>query len=239
MTEKNEAIEKTQYVTYKAFSYVSGEANLELRAQREGFDFPTKMWQFIGKNQLILDIGCGVGTQGKQIKDYGNNKVYGIDVNEDCVNYSKRRIDEARVCNINIEPIPYADNMFDLVICFEVLQHIIDWNNLFSEARRVLKPNCKFLIFGLNFFSFFPKDRLISMIFNKHYYQGDHNLRLTSPYNVADRLEKFFEPSKIKVNPKEYRVNGSRTLLGKLAGRLLPQFIFDRACPHYCIIAEK
>jgi ubiquinone/menaquinone biosynthesis C-methylase UbiE len=38
------------------------------------------------------------------------------------------------------EPLPFADNEFDLVSCIETIEHIRDVQLAFSEIRRVLRP---------------------------------------------------------------------------------------------------
>jgi SAM-dependent methyltransferase len=37
--------------------------------------------------------------------------------------------------------LPFLDGSFGLIVAFEVIEHLIDWRLLLSEARRVLHPD--------------------------------------------------------------------------------------------------
>src|ERR1019366_2886487 len=38
------------------------------------------------------------------------------------------------------ESFPFADGSFDLVVAFEVIEHLERWQDMLNEAKRVLKP---------------------------------------------------------------------------------------------------
>ena len=85
----------------------------------------------------VLDIGCGMGGFLDYLYKQGLDKLYGIDLIEDYVNYAKKR------GNINIklgnaESIPFDDYSFDVVIMDQVMEHLVDPMKAFSEAKRVL-----------------------------------------------------------------------------------------------------
>jgi ubiquinone/menaquinone biosynthesis C-methylase UbiE len=90
----------------------------------------------IGHPVKILDIGCGTGKVSEKLKRFG--VVYGIDI-------SSRSIEEARKynrcdkCQVSIaEELPFEDGMFDVVVCTEVMEHLLDSSKALSEINRVL-----------------------------------------------------------------------------------------------------
>lgn len=90
----------------------------------------------IGHPVKILDIGCGTGMASEKLKRFG--VVYGIDI-------SPKSVEEARKYNrcdkfyVGIaEELPFDNSMFDVVVCTEVMEHLLDTPNALSEMNRVL-----------------------------------------------------------------------------------------------------
>ena len=42
--------------------------------------------------------------------------------------------------------LPYAEGSFDLIVAFEVIEHLPDWRQFLQEARRTLAPNGQFIV---------------------------------------------------------------------------------------------
>lgn len=98
--------------------------------------------QSVVKNKVVLDIASGSGY-GTKILAESAKMVYGVDVNEVAVNYSKKKY-----ASKNIEylvgdgvSIPLKDNSVDIVITFETIEHIKDYKKFLEELARVLKPD--------------------------------------------------------------------------------------------------
>lgn len=90
----------------------------------------------LGKKLTILDIGCYPYHVGLILEKMGHT-VYGIASIHEPVKHSK-----VFVCNIEKEKFPFKDNFFDMVLCNEVIEHLIQ-SPLppLLEMYRVLKPN--------------------------------------------------------------------------------------------------
>ncbi len=107
----------------------------------------------IGKNDTILDVGCGGGrTVSKLAAIATQGKVYGVDYSEASVATAKRTnarsVDLARVeiRQGSVSQLPFSDAAFDLVTAVET--HFF-WPNLPSDLReifRVLKPGGTLII---------------------------------------------------------------------------------------------
>lgn len=99
------------------------------------------------EGKRILDVGCGIGTYLKALKRYTQN-LYGVDVDAE-------RIKEAARISPNVfvapaEKLPFDDEMFDVVLLNEVLEHVKDGRKAVEEAIRVLKPGGHLVIFAPN-----------------------------------------------------------------------------------------
>jgi 2-polyprenyl-3-methyl-5-hydroxy-6-metoxy-1,4-benzoquinol methylase len=87
-----------------------------------------------------LDAGCGAGTLAKFLTLRGQ-RVVGVDAFAVPVTLATGIVPEARflVADLN-EPLPFADESFDLVLSYEVIEHLTRPEVFAKEALRVLRP---------------------------------------------------------------------------------------------------
>ncbi len=78
--------------------------------------------------QKVLDIGCSIGTLGKQIKQGSNVEVVGIELNPKMATIAKANLD--KVITVDIEEIDltsyFSPGYFDCVIFADILEHLKD-----------------------------------------------------------------------------------------------------------------
>lgn len=95
-------------------------------------------------NITILDIGCGEGGILISFARNTNNKVYGIDIDKDRINRVNLRVKENKChANISIQDglnTNFKSNYFDLIICNDVVEHVLNPQTLIKEIYRILKP---------------------------------------------------------------------------------------------------
>ncbi|HXL01706.1 MAG TPA: methyltransferase domain-containing protein, partial [Candidatus Atribacteria bacterium] len=99
--------------------------------------------QFV-KDKVVLDAGCGAGY-GSWIMatEGGAREVIGIDYAREIIEYDleKYQKDNLTFETMNVLDLAFEDNKFDVVVCFEVFEHIDDPDVLLKELSRVLKPD--------------------------------------------------------------------------------------------------
>ena len=90
----------------------------------------------------IADIGCGPGGLLDVVGEIcGEARLYGCDLSfRQCTRAAQRRF-RPRVCQADVECLPYKDDAFDYVFMIEVLDHLFSPDQALREVRRVLKPN--------------------------------------------------------------------------------------------------
>lgn len=94
------------------------------------------------RGRRVLDLGCGSGYGAAQIARVASN-VHAVDVSEQSVAYAR----EHYPCE-NVEfsvikpdaPLPFSDESFDVVLSFQVIEHVRDDRSYLREAARVLSP---------------------------------------------------------------------------------------------------
>jgi SAM-dependent methyltransferase len=80
-----------------------------------------------------LDIGCG----SKPYENlFDSEKYIGMDIEVTGHKHTSSDID----VYYNGVTIPFSDNSFDSIVCFEVLEHVFNTDVFLKEACRVLKP---------------------------------------------------------------------------------------------------
>ena len=99
----------------------------------------------------ILDIGCGTGRHTSAVFQFRKINVIGADhnINDLCEARNRIQLHEKLgehgggrwgLAAADIAGLPFKDDVFDLVICCEVLEHVARDDIAASELIRVLKP---------------------------------------------------------------------------------------------------
>ena len=101
----------------------------------------------LAAGRRVLDAGCGSGYGAAKLAVEAR-EVLGIDVSQEAVDYAREyyqapnlRFDRGDCLNI-----PAADGSFDLVVAFEIIEHLSDWRRFLAEVRRVLAPDGQFVV---------------------------------------------------------------------------------------------
>ncbi len=97
--------------------------------------------QFVGRK--VLEIGCGLGTDGAQFAQAGAEYV-GIDLTTAAVELARRAFAarglRGEFLVANAEQLPFPSDSFDHVYSFGVIHHTPNPAAVVSEIRRVLRP---------------------------------------------------------------------------------------------------
>ena len=94
------------------------------------------------KPKNILDVGCASGWFLSQIHlFFPNTDCTGIDVYTDAIKYGKSLYKHLKLFAGDGHTLPFKKNSFDIVICNEVLEHVVDPEKVLQEIKRVLSAN--------------------------------------------------------------------------------------------------
>lgn len=130
----------------------------------------------------FLDIGCALGFQLKVAQKYFD--VYGFDASEYAIREAKKIVPNAKTIVHNAEDkFPYSSNYFDVIICFDVLEHVRSLEKVVLNVRRCLKNN------GILFLSTPDKNFIRNILF--HYPdKWEHHVSMLSKDSLIRLLTK-------------------------------------------------
>ena len=93
----------------------------------------------VGTDIRYLDVGCGSGLAA-QLAAARGARVSGIDAAEALLTIARSRVPAGDFHHGEIEELPFADRMFDVVTGFNSFQYAANPAAALAEARRVTKP---------------------------------------------------------------------------------------------------
>lgn len=112
---------------------------LDLDLNKVGSFRQLKNW--LKGRKKILDVGCGVGYLTNYLG------ATGIDNNSYAIKRAKKLYSKTRFSKANASSLPFPNNSFEAIVCYNVLEHLSDKQRekFYQEAKRVLKKDGLFL----------------------------------------------------------------------------------------------
>jgi 2-polyprenyl-3-methyl-5-hydroxy-6-metoxy-1,4-benzoquinol methylase len=158
------------------------------------------------KEKKCLDVGPGTGRWLQFIKNHEADYIGAIDVSEESLKRCTSICDKTQKANVETDKFDFESDFFDIVISFEVLEHLRNPDNYLSEILRITKtgaiiiiavPNLVSLISRLRvLFGFLPAAVAADETHVRFYRQKDIT-RLLNTYE----LRPIFIPTSISLNP--------------------------------------
>ncbi len=98
----------------------------------------------INNGQSILDVGCGTGLITRLIH---SENVTALDINPWALERAKINTKGRSVAFVlgDAEDIPFPANTFDIVVCTEMLEHLVKPDLALQGIHRILKPGGQFI----------------------------------------------------------------------------------------------
>ena len=176
----------------------------------------------IGRNDTVLDLGCGYGRVSTKLSDKAV-KVVGIDISEDNIQLAKELFKNDRNCTfhtMNAIDLKFDNEIFDMIICIQngISAFKVSPEELVKEAIRVTKKGGVILFSSysekiwedrLNWFEIQAKQGLIGEIDYKATKNG--NIVCKDGFTATTFTEEDFDKlvSNFNVNTRIYEVDNS------------------------------
>jgi SAM-dependent methyltransferase len=98
--------------------------------------------QFTYNKDEVLDLGCGCGY-GTQFLATSAGHVTGVDYDPEAIAYCTSHFSgrNLRFRVMDCRRLQFDQGSLDVVVTLQVFEHVLEWQEMLSEVRRVLKPN--------------------------------------------------------------------------------------------------
>ncbi|WP_006245678.1 class I SAM-dependent methyltransferase [Mycolicibacterium tusciae] len=103
----------------------------------------------------VLEAGCGEGYGADLIADVAH-RVIGLDYDETAVAHVRARYPRVHMHHGNLAELPLGDGEVDVVVNFQVIEHLWDQGQFVAECLRVLRPGGVLLMSTPNRITFSP-----------------------------------------------------------------------------------
>ncbi len=103
----------------------------------------------IVRGKDVLDFGCGGGDLSFLMIELGASSAVGIDLNKRDIEIATQRKQGEPVSFIqasNTYQVDLSDAAVDVIACFDVMEHIMEYEAIMGEWHRVLRPGGRVLI---------------------------------------------------------------------------------------------
>ena len=88
----------------------------------------------------VLDLGCGTGSNATWYRRHGAHEIVGVELNEASASRAATVFDRV-VCGTIEEALVDLDGSFDLIVCADVLEHLVDPWAIVSRLSRLTNPS--------------------------------------------------------------------------------------------------
>lgn len=90
----------------------------------------------------VLDFGCGAGSFINYLaKKDRDSLFFGVDIDKSIINRAKKNklYDNEKFFLSDGDRLPFDDDFFDEVYCYEVLEHVKELDKVLKDIKRVIK----------------------------------------------------------------------------------------------------
>lgn len=169
----------------------------------------------------LLDVGCGTGYHlaWAQARGY---EAAGVDGSAEMLAEARRLNPNADIRQAEVDALPFPGDLFDAVLCVEVLRYLPQTEPCIRELARVLRPNGVCLataspLFNLNGFPLLNRAGLLLPSLGL--------VRLKQFFHTAAGLKRRFHRAGFRTVTAHGVYLGLCNWIEKLAPRALPKFL--------------
>lgn len=87
----------------------------------------------------VLDLGCGAGGANAPLRDRGADRVVGVELMPEPAAQAAQVYERVEVGDA-IDALGRLDEQFDVILCYDVLEHLVDPYSVLAKLRELAAP---------------------------------------------------------------------------------------------------
>jgi SAM-dependent methyltransferase len=147
---------------YRDFYSLQSQRAVQYWKETDRKDFEADLWYNRNRNEIGINMIAEI-CRGKKVLSVGGGEWVETEFLEKLPVKELVRTDLIDAEGIKVADaaaLPFEDNSFDVVICREVIEHVIETDPVLDEAHRVLKDGGYYFISTPNGYNTFPDGKL-------------------------------------------------------------------------------
>jgi SAM-dependent methyltransferase len=100
--------------------------------------------------RTAADLGCGTGRTGAWLAERGVPLIDGVDLTPEMLDRARAREVYGRLVEADVSSTGLESGAYDLVVTCLVDEHLADLRPLYVEARRVARPDGRYVLVGFH-----------------------------------------------------------------------------------------
>jgi 2-polyprenyl-3-methyl-5-hydroxy-6-metoxy-1,4-benzoquinol methylase len=139
----------------------------------------------------VLDVGCGAGSTGRLLRPRHPTRLVGIEIDPEAAGEAAAIYDEVLVGSCE-ELLAGLDGPFDTILCYDVLEHLVDPWAALAQCARLCVPGGRLHVSV-------PNARHLSLMvdvmlrgtfgYTAHGHRDDTHLRWFTPRDIETAIE--------------------------------------------------
>ena len=138
---------------------ILGESGVRIEADHlERYRFA----QTFSHGRDVLDVACGSGYGTKMLAEAGASHAVGVDISQVALDIARDRYSGPATFELGDISIYGDEGSFDLITCFETIEHVTNPQRALSNLHRLLRSNGILLISSPNRAATSPRARTLA-----------------------------------------------------------------------------
>lgn len=106
------------------------------------------IFNLVGDNKKVLDIGCSSGNFGAELIKQKDCIVDGIEIDKSDVSLAQKKLRHVYQLNIETDDLAIIKDEYDAILMMDVIEHLVNPTDTIRQVAKLLKPTGR-LIFSI------------------------------------------------------------------------------------------